>query len=101
MSPPGTSRNSGDVRLESEKWAKADIDQMAVTNRDFMSTRPSNRLEGKGSSAAGLPLLPRLARPTLPLRTQSGTGTVSQAGACLRQKLMTGVCRGHEPWTRR
>ena len=36
----GTSRTSGDVRLESAKWGKADIDQVAVTNRDFMSTRP-------------------------------------------------------------
>jgi hypothetical protein len=37
MSLPGTSRTSGDVLLESAKWAKADIDQVAVTNRDFMS----------------------------------------------------------------
>ena len=33
----GTSRTSRDVRLESAKRAKADIDQVAVTNRDFMS----------------------------------------------------------------
>src|SRR5262249_39946408 len=26
--------------LESAKWAKADIDQVAMTNRDFMGTRP-------------------------------------------------------------
>jgi hypothetical protein len=31
MSPYGTSRTSGDVRLESAKWAKADIDEVAVT----------------------------------------------------------------------
>jgi len=31
----GTSRTSGDVRLESANWVKADIDQVAVTNRDF------------------------------------------------------------------
>ena len=37
----GTSRTSRDVRLESAKWAKADIDQVAVTNRNVMSTRPS------------------------------------------------------------
>ena len=30
--------------LESAKWAKADIDQVAVTNRDFMSTRPKRAL---------------------------------------------------------
>src|SRR5262249_3585663 len=35
------SRTSGDVRLGSAKWAKADIDQVPVTNRDFMRTRPS------------------------------------------------------------
>ena len=34
MSLNGTSRTSGDVRLESAKWTKADIDQVAVT-RDF------------------------------------------------------------------
>jgi hypothetical protein len=33
----GTSRTSGDVRRESAKWAEADIDQVAVANRDFMS----------------------------------------------------------------
>jgi len=33
----GTSRTSEDVRPESAKRAKADIDQVAVTNRDFMS----------------------------------------------------------------
>jgi hypothetical protein len=32
----GTSRTSRDVRLESANWAKADIDQVAVTNRDFI-----------------------------------------------------------------
>src|SRR5262245_6689959 len=37
----GTSRTSRDVRLGSANWAKADIDKIAVTNRDFMSTRPS------------------------------------------------------------
>jgi len=31
----------GRCRFESTKWAKADIDRVAVTNRDFMSTRPS------------------------------------------------------------
>ena len=39
MSLPGTSRTSQDVRLESAKWGKADLDQVAVTNRNFMSTR--------------------------------------------------------------
>jgi hypothetical protein len=32
MSLPGTSRTSGDVRIESTEWAKADNDQVAVTN---------------------------------------------------------------------
>jgi hypothetical protein len=41
MSLPGTSLTSRDVRLESAKRANADIDQIAVANRDFMSTRPS------------------------------------------------------------
>src|SRR5215510_10931658 len=39
----GTSRTSENARLESAKWAKADIDQVAVTNRDFMSTRPKTK----------------------------------------------------------
>jgi len=30
-----TSRTSGDVRPESAKWAKADIDQVAVSNPDL------------------------------------------------------------------
>src|SRR5262245_47513740 len=41
MSAPGTSRTSRDVRLESAKWAEADIDQVAAPNRAFMSARPS------------------------------------------------------------
>jgi hypothetical protein len=40
----GTFRTSQDVRLESAKWGKADLDQVAVTNRNFMSTRPSTTL---------------------------------------------------------
>jgi hypothetical protein len=39
----GTSRTSQDVRLESAKWGKADLDQV-VTNRNFMSTRPNTTL---------------------------------------------------------
>src|SRR5215831_20750951 len=35
MSHSGTSRTSGDVRFESAEWARADIDQVAVTGRDF------------------------------------------------------------------
>jgi hypothetical protein len=31
-SPIGTSRTSGDVRLKSAKWAKADVDQVAVVS---------------------------------------------------------------------
>jgi hypothetical protein len=42
MTGLGTSRTSRDVRLESAKWAKADIDQVAVTDRHFMSTRPNS-----------------------------------------------------------
>src|SRR5262245_43354613 len=36
-----TSRTLGGVRLEPARWAKADIDQVAVTNRVFMSCTPS------------------------------------------------------------
>src|SRR5215475_2592476 len=39
----GTSRTWGNVRLESAKRAKAGTDRVAVTNRDFVSTRPSVR----------------------------------------------------------
>jgi hypothetical protein len=35
MSANGTSRTSRDVRLESAKWAKADIGQVTFTNRDL------------------------------------------------------------------
>jgi hypothetical protein len=40
MTACGTSLTSRDVRLESAKRANADIDQIAVANCDFMSTRP-------------------------------------------------------------
>jgi hypothetical protein len=36
-----SSRTSGDVRRESAKWAIADLDQVAIANRDFMCTCPS------------------------------------------------------------
>jgi hypothetical protein len=39
--PIGTS-DLGRCPTESAKWAKADLDQVAVTNRDFMSTRLSS-----------------------------------------------------------
>ena len=42
MSACGTSRTSRDVRLESAEWGKADIDQIAVASRDFMSTHPKS-----------------------------------------------------------
>ena len=48
----GTSRTSQDVQLESAKWGKADIDQVVVTNRNCMSTRPDHG-RGRGSSCAG------------------------------------------------
>ena len=41
MSAYGTPRTSGDVRLESANWAKADIVRVAVTNRDFVGARPN------------------------------------------------------------
>jgi hypothetical protein len=41
MSGYGTSPTSRDVQLESAKRAKAEIDLIAVTNRDLMGTRPS------------------------------------------------------------
>ena len=40
MSEVGTSRTSLDVRLESAMWGKADIDQIAVVNCDFVITHP-------------------------------------------------------------
>ena len=40
MTANGTSLTSRDVRLESAKRGNADIDQIAVANCDFMSTRP-------------------------------------------------------------
>jgi hypothetical protein len=40
MSPNGTSRTCHEVRLESAKRFKADIDQPALTYREFISTRP-------------------------------------------------------------
>ena len=48
----GTSRTSQDVRLQSAKWGKADLDQVAVTNRNFMSTRPNARLSAPAIAPA-------------------------------------------------
>jgi hypothetical protein len=39
----GTSPTSRNVRLESAKWGKADIDQIAVANCYFMSAHPKSR----------------------------------------------------------
>ena len=52
MSAIGTSRTSRHVRYESAQWAKADIDQVTVTNRDFMSTRPKYVVGGEVVSAS-------------------------------------------------
>ena len=38
----GTFRTSQDVRLKMAKLGKADLDQVAVTNRNFMSARPGH-----------------------------------------------------------
>jgi len=54
---PSHSRTSRDVRLESAKWAKADVGQVAVTSR---STRPSS---GNVDRLVGLSRLARRARP--------------------------------------
>jgi hypothetical protein len=35
----------GRCPTKSAKWAKADVNQVAVTNRDFMSTRLSSRFD--------------------------------------------------------
>jgi hypothetical protein len=40
----GTSPISIDVRLESARWLNADIDQVAVTNRDVMRARPKEKV---------------------------------------------------------
>src|SRR3954471_17585831 len=49
----GTKRTSQDVRLESAKWGKADLDQVAVTNRNFMNTRPNARLSAPAAPGGG------------------------------------------------
>jgi hypothetical protein len=41
MTVLGTSRTSEDIRLESAKWAKADID-FAVTNRSYETGRQNS-----------------------------------------------------------
>jgi hypothetical protein len=47
MSANGTSRTSGDVRLESAKWAKADIDQVALSlSLPAASALDANMIEG-------------------------------------------------------
>jgi hypothetical protein len=53
----GTSRTSGDVRPKSAKWAEPDIDQVAVTNRDFMSTCPNAQVGGPLRGQTGKHLL--------------------------------------------
>jgi hypothetical protein len=44
----GTSRTCHEVRLESAKRFKADMDQPALTYRDFISTRPKTLPAGDG-----------------------------------------------------
>src|SRR5207344_1875151 len=60
----GTSRTSQDVRLESAKWGKADLDQVADTRRNFMSTRLVTGVGAAARAPAGcVAPPPRSARP--------------------------------------
>src|SRR5262245_25813272 len=62
MSPIGTSRTSRDVRLESAKWAKADIGQVS-----FNATGP-NFQRTKGAAPRRGPPLPSTARQAITAR---------------------------------
>src|SRR5262249_60454015 len=80
-----TSRTSRDVRPESAKCGQSGIDQVAVTNRNFMSTRPSTTL-------ADLLRPPLVANPCstmrASLRRRCGQGA-ERGGADVGQR----VCR--------
>src|SRR5262249_17770575 len=51
MTAFGTSRTSQKVQLESAKWAKADIDQIAI--RDFMSTALDQSADSRAAASIG------------------------------------------------
>jgi hypothetical protein len=51
MSVVGTSRTSRDVRLESAKWAKADIDQVARFRREQSVAKPGKPSRPKNDEA--------------------------------------------------
>jgi hypothetical protein len=51
MSPPGTSRTSGDVRPESAKWTKADTDPVLWDEDQRRVVRPGPRQPNASSSA--------------------------------------------------
>src|SRR5262249_24126417 len=73
MTAYATSRTSGDARFESGTWAKADLGQVAVSNRRFMSTWP-------GSAAAMATPAGRWAHP----RARRRGGAVEQGNRLLQ-----------------
>jgi hypothetical protein len=75
MSPFGTSRTSGDVRLESAKRAKADIDQVAVAD----AANPTITSSARASSLSGTASPSNLAVAD-PIRASSPPGLREQAG---------------------
>ena len=74
MSAHGTKRTSGDVRLESAKWAKADIDQVCcgVVSNVCCDVSALTRLVLKASATPLPPLKPAIALNVQPKRRSAG-----------------------------
>src|SRR5262245_59542172 len=77
MSTHETYRTSGDVRLESVKWVKADIDKVAVTNRDALIRRANSSTGNQHPRRRA----PYLSRTTLSSMRPSTTSTTWRATA--------------------
>jgi hypothetical protein len=91
----GTSRASRDVRLESAKWEKADIDQVAINQPRFYESTPYKpRLSWRGSLFVG----PRASWGNCPTPHQRGQGSPARGAEGPRGRGMDDPPTG---WTDR
>ena len=97
-STDGTSRTSQDVRLELAKWGKADLDQVAVTNCNFMNTRPSHGRARNSSRASTrcccVSFSTRSAAATRSMAMARRVAAQSDAALCTTALTTSGMCRG-------
>jgi hypothetical protein len=77
----GTSRTSRDARLESAKWAKADIDQVADLGEWWPSRLVATAAEDHLSIKRNLYLLPLTSRRAFPVTVGGGSALCRHLGS--------------------